>query len=132
MVGTQASGGKAAGVVANWQVYALIGLGSGLLSGLLGIGGTAILVPGMVDLLGLRQHQAHGTSLMIMIPTAALSAMIYAWNANMDWRMVALYSASSMVGAVIGAWLMTYVPPATLRRLFVFFLLFVSLRMILG
>ena len=115
-----------------WRTALLIGVGSGLLSGLLGIGGAAILVPGMVELLHMRQHQAHGTSLFIMIPTAALSAVVYALNANMDWRLVALFSAASMVGAVMGARLMTYIPAPALRRLFGIFLLLVSVRMILG
>lgn len=126
-----ASGGPVA-TGKDWRVYILIGLGTGVLSGLLGIGGAAILVPGMVELLGVRQHQAHGTSLFVMIPTAALSAAVYAWNANVAWGLVVLFSVTSMVGAVIGARLMTRIPAPTLRRMFGFFLLFVSLRMFVG
>ena len=53
-------------VRARWPGIILIGALTGLLSGLLGIGGAAILVPGMVDLLGMSQHRATGTSLLAL------------------------------------------------------------------
>ena len=115
-----------------WQVGLLVGLATGVFSGLLGIGGAAILIPGMVELMGLRQHQAHGTSLMVMIPAAALSAAVYAISQPLDWGLVVIFSAASMIGAVIGARLMTHLPAATLKRLFGVFLLIVAIRMLLS
>jgi uncharacterized membrane protein YfcA len=115
-----------------WWTGLLIGVATGVFSGLLGIGGAAILIPGMVELLGLSQHRAHGTSLLVMIPTAALSAVVYALHHPLEWRLVILFSIASMIGAVIGARLMVRVPAPTLKRLFGLFLLLVALRMLIG
>ncbi|MBI2940052.1 MAG: sulfite exporter TauE/SafE family protein [Chloroflexi bacterium] len=115
-----------------WRVGLLIGLATGVFSGLLGIGGAAILIPGMVELMGLRQHRAHGTSLLVMVPAAALSAVVYTLSHPLDWGLVALFSAASMVGAVIGARLMMRLPAPTLKRLFGVFLLVVAIRMLIS
>lgn len=113
-----------------WAQVAAIGLVTGLLSGLLGIGGAAILVPGMVDILGISQHRATGTSLFVIIPTAAVSAVIYALNAQMNWGLVALFSATAVVGALLGARAMMLVSPLVLRRAFGIFLILVAIRLI--
>jgi hypothetical protein len=113
-----------------WPTIALVGAATGLLSGLLGIGGAAVLVPGMTDLLGISQHRAAGTSLFVMIPTAAVAAVVYALGAQMDWSMVALFSLTAVLGATLGARVMTRISAANLRRIFGIFLVFVAIRLI--
>ncbi|MGB9620760.1 MAG: TSUP family transporter, partial [Armatimonadota bacterium] len=56
-------------------VYILLGLGvsAGLLGGLLGIGGGAIIVPGLVFFLNFDQHRAHGTSLAVVLAMSLAS-----------------------------------------------------------
>ncbi len=120
-----------ASVREKWPAFALIGFSTGVLSGLLGIGGAAILIPGMVELLRVPQHKAHGTSLMVMIPAAALAAVVYAQGEQMNWPLVILYSVASMVGATLGARLMTRISAPTLKKLFGAFLLFVAIRMLI-
>lgn len=115
----------------HWPAIVLIGTATGLLSGLLGIGGAAILVPGMTDLLGVSQHRATGTSLFVMIPTAAVAAVVYALGAQMDWSLVALFSLTAVLGATLGARAMTRLSAASLRRIFGFFLIFVAIRLII-
>jgi uncharacterized membrane protein YfcA len=117
-------------VRARWVTIAAIGAATGLLSGLLGIGGAAILVPGMTDLLGISQHRATGTSLFVIIPTAAVAAVVYALGAQMDWSLVALFSLTAVLGATLGARAMTRVSAANLRRMFGVFLLLVAIRLI--
>ena len=90
-------------VRAKWPGIVLIGALTGLLSGLLGIGGAAILVPGMVDLLGMSQHRATGTSLFVIIPTAFVAAIVYAPGGQMDWSLAALFSVTAVLGATLGA-----------------------------
>ena len=64
----------------------VIGLFGGILSGSLGVGGGVIMVPAMVFLLGMSQHEAQGTYLGMMIPPlAAFSAYNY-WKAgHINW-----------------------------------------------
>ena len=118
-------------VRAKWPGIILIGALTGLLSGLLGIGGAAILVPGMVDLLGMSQHRATGTSLFVIIPTALVAAVVYAQNGQMDWGLAALFSVTAVLGATLGARATGRISATNLRRLFGIFLLFVAARMLI-
>ena len=52
-----------------WGLAFVVGAVAGILSGLLGIGGGAIMIPAMTLLMGLSQHLAQGTSLLVIIPT---------------------------------------------------------------
>ncbi len=58
----------------SWLKLLLIGLGTGFLAGLMGVGGGVVMIPAMVLLLKIDQHTAHGTSLAIMIVIAASAA----------------------------------------------------------
>lgn len=57
-----------------------IGVATGVFSGLMGIGGGLLMVPAMVLLLGYDQHLAEGTSLLVIIPTAAVAAYAHYRN----------------------------------------------------
>jgi uncharacterized protein len=52
----------------------LIGVLAGVASGMLGIGGGALFVPALVILLGLKQVDAEATSLLAIVPVAAVGA----------------------------------------------------------
>ena len=58
-------------------LYVLLGLIAGALSGLIGIGGGVIIVPALVFLFGLSQHQAQGTTLALMVPPIGI---LEAWT----------------------------------------------------
>ena len=55
---------------------ALIGFGSGIISGM-GIGGGTILIPALLFLTGLDQHQAQGINLIYFVPTAVTALCIH-------------------------------------------------------
>lgn len=57
--------------------YLLLGLVAGIFSGLIGIGGGTIIVPALVFLFGLSQHQAQGTTLALLVPPIGFLA---AWT----------------------------------------------------
>lgn len=108
-----------------------IGAMTGLLSGLLGIGGAAILVPGMVEVLGISQHKAAGTSLFVIIPTALVSAIIYALGEQMDWMLSLVFSLTAVIGAYFGARVMSRISAPMLRKIFGVFLMVVAIRLVL-
>ena len=60
----------------------LIGISAGLLSGVVGVGGGIIIIPLLMLLIGLDQHQAQGTSLAIMLPPIGILA---AWRLSCSW-----------------------------------------------
>lgn len=115
----------------SWLTYGLLGLVAGVVNGLLGIGGGTILIPGMVYLLGVRQHHAHATSLLIVLPTSLVSMLVYYSQGNIQIRPLLSLALATSIGAVIGAVLMNYCRPSLLRRGFALFMLVAGLRMLL-
>lgn len=112
------------------RVKALLsGFAAGVIGGLLGIGGTIVLVPLMVNYLGVSQHMAHATSLVVIIPGAAFSALVYNGFGQLDLQLAGLFAIGGIFGAYIGASLMPYVKPHILKRIFAVVTLLISIRM---
>ena len=107
----------------------LIGFTGGIVGGLLGIGGAIILVPLMVHYLGVSQHMAHATSLAVIIPGAAISALVYQGFGKLDLGLAAMFAVGGIGGAYIGASLMPYVKPYILKRIFAVVALALAIRM---
>ncbi len=115
----------------NNLIYIGLGLIAGIASGILGIGGGTILIPAMVFLFGLTQHQAQGTTLALMVPPIGLlAAMRYYQSGNVKLGMAAFICLGFFFGGLIGASLVQNVPELFLKRLFGIFLLFIAVRMI--
>jgi uncharacterized protein len=110
----------------------LIGLATGFLSGLMGVGGGIIAVPAMVAFLHVTQHKAHGTSLAMMVLTASASAIAYSTRGQVDVGLSITLAVGTVVGAYLGARVMSRVPAHQLRLIFGIFILLVGLKMILG
>jgi uncharacterized protein len=112
-------------------VYVALGLVAGILGGMFGIGGGTILIPALVFLFGLTQHQAQGTTLAIMVPPIGLlAAMQYYSKGQVKLAMAGFICAGFFVGGLIGALLVQNIPDLGLKKLFGVFLLTVSLQMI--
>ncbi len=110
-----------------------IGLSAGIFSGLLGIGGGVILIPALVYLLGFTQHQAQGTVLAIMVPPIGiLGAYVYYKAGFVDIKAALWVCLGFVIGGFIGAKIAGRIPDITLRKIFGFFMLLASLKMILG
>lgn len=109
-----------------------IGLATGLLSGLMGVGGGIIAVPAMVAYLSLSQHKAHGTSLAMMVLTATASALAYTSRGFVDLQLAMVLAVGTVVGAYLGARLMPHVPARQLRAAFGLIILLMGLRMVVG
>lgn len=113
-------------------LFLLLGLITGILSGLFGIGGAIIIIPALVLLFGLSQHMAQGTTLALMVPPIGLlAAWTYYTNDNVDLKIALFICLGFFFGGLIGAKLAIHIPDLMLRRLFGFFLLLVALRLIL-
>ena len=113
-----------------WVMALLVGAVAGVLSGLLGIGGGAVMVPAMTLLMGLSQHLAQGTSLLVIIPTAISGSITHFRMGNIQLESAAWLSAGGVVGAVAGASLALASPDAILRLLFGCYLAFTGARML--
>lgn len=116
--------------MALWVMALVVGALAGVLSGLLGIGGGAIMVPAMTLLMGLSQHVAQGTSLLVIIPTAISGSITHFRMGNIRVKTAGWLSLGGVVGAVAGAVLALASPDQLLRLLFGAYLAFTGVRML--
>ena len=107
-----------------------IGIATGLLAGLLGVGGGVLLVPAVVLFLGFDQHVAQGTSLVVIIPAAVTGTWTHLRAKRLDLRDAALLAAGGIAGAAIGSVFALSMDDALLRRLFAAFLLAIAVRIL--
>jgi uncharacterized protein len=115
-----------------YVTYIALGLAAGVASGVFGIGGGILLIPAMVFLFGLTQHQAQGTTLAILVPPIGLlAAWRYFQSGNVKIGMAGFICLGFFIGGWIGAAFVQNVPDPVLKKLFGVFLLVISLRMII-
>ena len=111
----------------------LIGLMSGVLSGFVGVGGGIIIVPALVFLTGLTQHQAQGTSLFVLsLPVVVLGMMQYWKTGNVNWKFGLIIALTFVVGAIIGSKLSLKMSPAVVKFVFGLITAYVSVKLILS
>ena len=115
----------------NVFLYLLLGLVTGIFSGLIGIGGAIIIIPSLVLLFGLSQHTAQGTTLALMVPPIGLlAAWAYYKQGFVDFKIAGLICLGFFFGGLVGAKFATNIPEDILRKVFGVILLVSSLRMI--
>ena len=114
-----------------WALVALIGLAAGVVSGLFGVGGAIVIIPGLVLVAKLPQHTANGTSLAaLLLPVGLLGAMEYYRRGQVNVPYAAIIAAGLFVGALLGAKLAGSVSDVALRRAFGVFLMIVAIRLL--
>lgn len=110
-------------------VLAVLGVATGLLSGLFGIGGGVVLVPLLTMLLHFPQRLAAGTSVAAILPAAVVGGIGYAVQGNVDWIAAAALAVGVVFGAQLGSLLLTRVSTGFLRWLFMGFLAVVAVSL---
>lgn len=126
-----ASDATGRGAIGAWTVLALIGVGlaTGVLAGLLGVGGGIVMVPGMILLFGITPVIAKGTSAAVIIPTALMGTWRNRRKRNADLRAAVIVGVSGILTAAIGGSIADQMSDATSNILFASLLLIVALRM---
>jgi uncharacterized protein len=107
----------------------VIGFAAGMAAGLLGIGGGVLFVPALVLLLGLSQLDAQATSLLAIVPVAAVGAARQHRYGNLRPREGLLMGALATAGALGGVALANAVPERALEVAFAILQLFVALQL---
>jgi uncharacterized membrane protein YfcA len=103
------------------------GVASGLLAGLFGVGGGAVMVPVLYQLFGvigvpeaLKMQLAVGTSLAVIIPTSIRSFTAHRARGAVDEALLKAWALPVVGGVVVGSWLASFAPPAVFKLVFVF------------
>jgi uncharacterized membrane protein YfcA len=107
----------------------LIGLSSGMLSGLVGVGGGIIIVPALVFFLGFTQHQAQGTSLgLLLLPVGILAVLNYYKQGHIDIKVVLIMSVAFVLGGWLGSRLAIVLSDSVIKRIFAVILFYAALK----
>ena len=105
------------------------GIGAGLLSGLFGLGGGIIIVPGLMFAFKMDQRLAHGTSLGGVFLISCASFVTYWSHGEVDWHVVLWLALGSVCGSLIGARLLATLSKRTLTISFIAVLVIAGVRM---
>jgi Predicted permeases len=114
-----------------WLVLILIGLGllTGVLSGLLGVGGGVFMVPVLILFLELSDITAKGVSLLVVIPTGLIATFFSLRKGNVDLRAASAIGIAGAATTIGGAALAFWLDPMVASILFAVFLLVIAIRM---
>jgi len=111
-----------------WAILA--GLGVGVLSGLVGIAGGAVLVPILYYGFKMNQHVAQGTTIAVLLPPTGLLAFLQYYKAgNADLKIGLILAAGIFLGGYLGGLWAQKVPDLELRRIFAVMLAAIAIKM---
>jgi uncharacterized membrane protein YfcA len=108
----------------------LIGLATGILAGLLGVGGGIVMVPAMVVAFGMPAAIAKGTSLLVIVPTALMGTWRNRTKKNADLRVAAILGLAGVASAYVGGVISVGMSESLSNALFATLLIVVAIRMV--
>jgi len=108
-----------------------IGIITGLMAGMLGIGGAVIMIPALVFLMGLSQQAAQGTSLAVMLPPIGIIAAYNYYKAGqVNIKFALILAIAFLIGSYFGSKIALNVPQPFLKKIFGILLLLVAAKML--
>ena len=112
-------------------VFILCGFVVGTISGVLGIGGGAMLVPLFIFFFKFNIYQAVGTSLAVIVPMALMGGISHHIKGNVQLAPVLLIAVGAMAGMFLAGQIIHYIPAPVLRKGFAIFLIIIAIKMLL-
>ncbi|WP_413173189.1 sulfite exporter TauE/SafE family protein [Anabaena azotica] len=109
-----------------WLWLMTEGLGVGILTGLVGVGGGFAIVPALVLLGKVPMKKAIGTSLLIIIFNSITGFLGYMGQVPLNWNLMFSFIIAASLGTIPGAYFAQYVPAQKLQKTFGYFLLAVA------
>jgi uncharacterized membrane protein YfcA len=106
------------------------GLLVGALSALLGVGGGLVMVPFIVLVLQVSQQAAEGTSLMVILPTAAIGVVAHARRGFVSFSAAGFLAVGGVLGSYVGAWIALGLHGTRLRVIFGVFICVMGIRLL--
>ena len=110
-------------------ICTFISFATGVLAGLVGIGGGVILVPVMYLIIGLPLTTARGTSSLMVGFSAAASCAVYFLNGMIDFKIVSCVILGIIIGGKIGGYFGTMAKPTVVKILFVMVMLYLTYKL---
>jgi len=110
----------------------VVGLVAGTLAGVLGIGGGAILIPGMVLLMDVEQHTAQGVALAVIAATALLGAIIHYRQGNVRLGVVLWIAPAAILFSFFGGTVADWISGSLLRQILGGIIIAMGIYMVAG
>lgn len=109
----------------------LIGSVTGVVNGLFGSGGGTIIVPALVFLIGLEEHKAHATAILIILPLSIVSTIVYFTHGIIRFDIAIIVTLGGIIGGFIGARLLNKIPNNILRKIFGIFMIIAAIKLVM-
>jgi uncharacterized membrane protein YfcA len=103
---------------------------AGAAAGLLGVGGGTLIIPFLTLVVGVSQHQAEATSLLVILPTAIVATIVLRRKGIGDAGLALRIGALGAIGGVLGALAALAVPAHVLRYAFALLLVAAAVRLL--
>lgn len=108
-----------------------IGIGAGVLSGFVGVGGGVIIVPVLMYAFSMTQYEAQGTSLFVLLlPVGILAVQNYWRSGNINWQYGLVIAITFVFGGYLGSKLALRISPSIVKLVFGLLMAYVAIRMI--
>lgn len=119
--------------VSKKQILLLLFFGAiiGILNGFFGGGGGMVCVPILQKALNLTSKESHATAIAVIFPLSLVSASIYIYNGTVKSLPLITIGLGVVVGGIIGAYLLKFMPTKILRIVFAVIMLISGVRMII-
>ena len=112
-------------------ILVIIGIFSGILGGMVGVGGGIIIVPALIYFLGFNQLDAQGTSLaLIMFPVGILGVMQYYKQGHVDFNIVLFIAIGFVAGSFLGSKISLSIPQETVKKVFALLMISIAMKML--
>lgn len=109
----------------------LTGIGAGILSGMVGVGGGIIIVPALIFFLGFSQKLAQGTSLgILLLPVGILGVIQYYKQGYVDFKVVGIISFTFLLGSYLGSKFALSLPQDAVKKIFAVLLILMAIKLL--
>jgi len=110
-----------------WLVIPAEGLGVGIVTGFVGVGGGFAIIPALVLIGGIPMKEAIGTSLLIIAFNSVTGVIKYLSHVSIDWQLTIFFTLAATIGTVSGAYLSRFIQAKELQKGFGYFVLAVAI-----
>jgi uncharacterized membrane protein YfcA len=111
-------------------IASFFGVLVGVINGTIGAGGGLVAIP-IIKKFNTPQKSAHSTAVAVLMPISAVSAFSYLRAGHVAFSDAAPFILPSVIGAVIGTYLLKKIPTTWLKRIFSVFMIYAGVRLLL-
>jgi uncharacterized protein len=111
----------------------ITGLIAGMLGGMFGVGGGIVVIPALIFIFGMTQHQAQGTSTAFMLlPVGMLAFINYYKAGHINIKYATILAITFFIGSYFGSKMAINISETSLKKIFSIFIILAGIKMFFG